>query len=116
VLAGSLLISLPVMVILGALMFAEGIQSSTNAAKLQTESTAVDAAVRISDWLRQPQAYLAELARQSTVPIGHKGPSGTAVKTAVDTAFDSIEVVDTNGGVIAFTAADPDLQDVGSAL
>ena len=116
VLAGSLLISLPVMVILGALMFAEGLQSSTDAAKLQTQATAVSGAARITDWLREPQAYLAQLARESTAPIGHRGPSGSSLKTAANAAFDAIEVLDPSGRVIAATAAYPDIQDAGSAV
>jgi methyl-accepting chemotaxis protein len=116
VLAGSLLISLPVMVILGALMFAEGLQSSTTAATLQTEANAVAAASRISDWLREPQAYLAQLARESTAPAGHTGPSGTALETAANASFQAIEVVNSDGALIAATASDPDLKDIGSAV
>jgi methyl-accepting chemotaxis protein len=116
VLAGSLLISLPAMVILGVLMLAQGLRSSTDAATLQTRADAVAAASEINDWLQVPHAYLAQVARESIVPTGRKGPSATSLETATNAAFDAIAVVDTNGVVIAATSPDPDLQDVGSAL
>ena len=112
VLAGSLLISLPAMVIMGAVMFAESLQSSTRAANLQTESNAVGAASRLGDWVRGPQAYLAELARES---IGPRAADGTAVQHALNPGFDALELVDSSGNVISATAADSDLQAVGTA-
>jgi methyl-accepting chemotaxis protein len=116
VLAGSLLISLPAMVILAALMFAQELQSSTDLANGRAEATATAAAGRITEWVREPASYLAQLARESIVPIGQPGPSGTPLKTAGNAAFDAIEVVDASGAVIAATAPDPDLPGVGSAV
>jgi methyl-accepting chemotaxis protein len=114
VLGGSLLVSLPAMAILGALMFTQGLQSSTETAKLQTEAAAVVTASRISDWLREPQGYLAQLARESVVPAGQRIPTGRSLKTAANPYFDTIAVFDAIGGLIAETAPDPDLQNVGS--
>jgi methyl-accepting chemotaxis protein len=116
VLAGSLLISLPAMVILGALMFAQELQSSTDAANVLAEATAVSAAGRITEWVREPAGYLAQLARESAVQAGHGGPNGTPLKTAANASFDAIEVLNAAGAMIAATAPDPDLQAVGSAL
>src|ERR1700682_1853303 len=116
VLAGSLLISLPAIVILGALMFAQELRSSTDAASVQSEATAVAAAGRISQWVREPAGYVAQLARESIVPVGHPGPSAIPLKTAVNASFDAIEVLDSSGAVIAATASDPDLQAIGSAV
>jgi methyl-accepting chemotaxis protein len=115
VLAGSLLISLPAMVILGALMFAEGLQSSTTAAKLQTEGTASIAAQRVADWLREPQSYLAQLALATTGPAGHKGPRADTLANAANASFEAIYVLDSRGGMVARTEADADLEGIGSA-
>jgi methyl-accepting chemotaxis protein len=116
VLAGSLLISLPAMVILGALMFAQELQSSTDLANGRAQSTAVAAAGRISEWIREPAAYVAQLALVSIVPIGSPEPTATAFKTVPNVSFDALEILDSSGAVIATTAPDPDLQTLGSAV
>jgi methyl-accepting chemotaxis protein len=116
VLAGSLLISLPAMVILAGLMFAQELQSSTDLANGRSEATATAAAGRITAWVREPASYLAQLARESIVPIGHTEPSGIPLKTAVNPSFDAIEVLDSSGALIATTALDPDLPGVGKAV
>jgi methyl-accepting chemotaxis protein len=116
VLAGSLLISLPAMVILAGLMFAQELQSSSDLANGRSEATATAAAARITEWAREPASYLAQLARESITPIGRPGPSGIPLKTAINTSFDAIEVLDSSGAVIATTAPDPDLPGVGSAV
>jgi len=116
VLAGSLLISLPAMVILGALMFAQELQSNTDLANGRAQSTAVAAAGRITEWVREPAAYVAQLARESIVPVGGPGPTGAPLKTAANASFDAIEVLDASGAVIASTVPDPDLLAVGSTV
>src|ERR1700688_1658498 len=84
VLASSLLVSLPAMVILASLMFAQELQSSTDLANGRAESSATGAAERIAEWVSEPASYLAQLARESIVPAGRAGPNGTPLKTAVD--------------------------------
>src|SRR5258708_1120336 len=116
VLASSLLISLPAMVILAALMFAQELQSSTDLANGRAQSTATAAAGRITEWVREPAAYLAQLASEAIVPVGSPEPNGSSLKTATNASFDAIAVVDSNGVVIATTARDPDLEAVGSAV
>jgi methyl-accepting chemotaxis protein len=116
VLAGSLLISLPAMVVLGALMFAQELQSSSNSANVQAEANAVAAAGRISDWIREPRSYLMQLAHASVVPATERGPNPTPLKTAANASFDAIEMLDSSGALVAATTPDPDLTAVGSAL
>ncbi len=116
VLAGSLLISLPAMVVLGALMFAQELQSSSNSANVQAEANAVAAAGRISDWIREPASYLMQLAHASIVPVTERGPNATPLKTAANASFDAIEMLDSSGALVAATTPDPDLTAVGSAL
>ncbi len=112
VLAGLLLISLPMMVILGALIFAQGLKSTADAANEQAEATATVSVSRIVDWLREPQNYLEQLARES---IGTESPNGASLKSAANAFFDVIEVVNSSGGLVASTAVYPDLDGVGSA-
>ena len=115
VLAGSLLISLPLMASLGALMYSQGLQSSTHEARVQTQASASAAADRISQWLAQSHAYIAQLAREATAPAGRRGPIGTPLENASNPAFEAIEVVDGAGAVVAITAANADLKQVGQA-
>jgi methyl-accepting chemotaxis protein len=88
------------------------VQSSTRAANLQTESTAVGAAARVGDWIRGPQAYIAELARAS---IGPRAAITSGMDHAANPEFDALELVDTVGSVLAASASDADLQAVGNA-
>jgi methyl-accepting chemotaxis protein len=115
VLAGSLLISLPLMAILGVLMYSQGLQSSAQEARLQTQASATTTAGRIEQWISGSQDYLAQLAREATAPAGRKGPIGTPLENASNTAFEAIEVVDGSGAVIAATSPDADLADIGKA-
>ncbi|MEA2644915.1 MAG: hypothetical protein QOG08_1941, partial [Chloroflexota bacterium] len=116
ILAGSLLISLPLMAILGALMYAQGLQSSAREVALQTQASATTTADRIEQVISASQAYLAQLAREAVAPAGHRGPLGKPLENASDSAFDAMAVVDSAGTVIAATADNADHKEVGKAL
>ena len=116
VLAGSLLISLPLMASLGFLMYSQGLLSSAREARLQTQATATTTADRIEQSIVAARAYLVQLARESVAPAGRRGPLGTPLENASDPAFKAIDVVDAAGTVIAATAEDIDLKTVGRAL
>ena len=115
VLAGSLLISLPLMASLGVLMYSQGLQSSAQEARLQTRASATTTADRIEQWISASQAYLAQLAREAAAPAGHRGPVGTPLDNASNPAFEAIDVVDAAGTVVAATAGDIDIKTVGRA-
>jgi len=115
VLAGSLLISLPLMASLGVLMYSQGLQSSAQEARLQTRASATTTADRIEQWISASQAYLAQLAREAAAPTGHRGPIGTPLENASNQTFESIDIVDAAGTVIAATAGDIDIKTVGQA-
>jgi methyl-accepting chemotaxis protein len=115
VLAASLLISLPMMVGLGVLMYTQGLQSSAQESRLQTQATATSTADRIEQWISTAQAYLAHLAREAAAPAGRRGPIDTPLENASDSAFDAIVVVNATGTLIAATADDVDLKAVGRA-
>jgi methyl-accepting chemotaxis protein len=113
ILAGSLLISLPLMASLGALMYAEGLQSSAREAGYETQATATTTADRIEQVISASQAYLAQLAREAVAPAGHRGPLGKPLENASDSAFEAMDIVDATGAVIAATADNADLKAVG---
>jgi methyl-accepting chemotaxis protein len=111
VLAGSLLVSLPVLAVLGLLTFQEGIQTSTDAATNRTEATAEATSVRIGAWLGERKAELRQVAQDSTDRIGQKGIDALVARPpGADPAFADIEIVDTTGKLIIATASDPDLR------
>jgi methyl-accepting chemotaxis protein len=113
VLAGSLLISLPLMASLGALMYAQGLQSSAREAGLQTQASATTTADRIEQVISGSQAYLAQLAREAVAPAGRRGPLGKPLENASDPAFEAIDIVDATGALVAATADNADLKAVG---
>ncbi|HVC78729.1 MAG TPA: methyl-accepting chemotaxis protein [Candidatus Micrarchaeaceae archaeon] len=115
VLAGSLLISLPLMAILGALMYAQGLQSSAQEASLQTQASATATAGRIEQWVSQSEAYITQLAREAAAPDGQAGPISTTLENATDPDFESIALVNAAGTVIAMTVVNADLKVIGQA-
>ncbi|HXC79096.1 MAG TPA: methyl-accepting chemotaxis protein [Candidatus Acidoferrum sp.] len=115
VLAGSLLISLPLMAILGVLMYAQGLQSSAQEAGLQTQASATATAGRIEQWITQSEEYIAQLAREATAPDGRPGPISTSLENASDPDFESIALVNAAGTALSMTTANADLQVVGQA-
>jgi methyl-accepting chemotaxis protein len=115
VLAGSLLISLPLMACLGALMYSQGLQSSTVEAEVQTEAVASATAERINLWIAESHAYLVQLAREAIAPDGQRGPISTPIENASDSAFESIEMINASGTVVAATKPNADLKEVGKA-
>lgn len=115
VLAASLLVSLPLMAILGFLMYGQGLQSSAAEAKVQTAAVASATAERIFLWISESQAYLAQLAREAAAPAGRQGPIGTPLENVSDGAFDAIYIINASGAAVASTSPNSDLKDVGAA-
>ena len=64
VLAGSLLVSLPVVAVLGLLTFDQGVKTSTDAATARTQATAEATAIRIGAWLGERKAELRQKMSQ----------------------------------------------------
>ena len=111
VLAGSLLVSLPVVAILGLVTFDQGVQSSTDAATARTQATAEAAAVRIGAWLGERKAELRQIAADATNRIGQRGLNAIVARPLdADPAYEAIEIVDVTGKVIVTSATDNDLR------
>jgi methyl-accepting chemotaxis protein len=112
VLAGSLLVSLPVVAILGLLTFREGVQTSTDAATARSQATAEATAIRIGAWLGERKAELRHIAQDSITHTNKPGIDALLARPeGADPAFEAIEIVSITGKVVATTAGDPDLQD-----
>jgi methyl-accepting chemotaxis protein len=113
VLAGSLLVSLPVIAILGFLMFTQGKQIATDAATARTQAMAAGAAVRINSWVDERASELRLVAQNSVDHYSQPGPNvSRLVMTDVGPAFDGIEIVDTAGRVLATSGTDSELAKV----
>ena len=111
VLAGSLLVSLPVVAILGVLTFEQGLRTSTEAATARTQATAEAAAIRIGAWLGERKAELRQIAHDETNRIGQRGVNAIVARpVGADQAFKAIETVDTKGKVIVADAGDTELE------
>jgi methyl-accepting chemotaxis protein len=111
VLAGTLIVSIPVSVFLGFLFSSWSTQTSTDQAKARTEVAAENAAVRITDWVSERKAELRGLALGE---VGHVGSASTATDmlgtAAAHPDFATLEVVDPAGAVVATTRPDSGLQ------
>jgi methyl-accepting chemotaxis protein len=111
VLAGSLLVSLPVVAILGVLTFEQGLKTSTDAATAQTQATAEAAAIRIGAWLAERKGQLRQIAQDEINRIGLSGVNGIVARPpGADQAFKAIETVDAKGKVVVGDAGDPELE------
>jgi methyl-accepting chemotaxis protein len=111
VLAGSLLVSLPVVAVLGVLTFEQGLRTSTDAATARTQATAEAAAIRIGAWLGERKAELRQIAQNETNRIGQRGVNALVPRPpGADQSFKSIVTVDPTGKVIVGDPGDPDLE------
>lgn len=112
VLGGLLLISLPMVIVMGALVFTLGTQSVSDAGKASTQVVAKSASTRISDWVAERAAELRQLARES---VGQPDLSAMQGATASGLTFDAVEVVEPSGFVVASFGPSADIQSVGTA-
>jgi methyl-accepting chemotaxis protein len=111
VLAGALLVSIPVSVFLGFLVSSWSAQTSIDQAKARSEVAAENAAIRITDWLGERKAELRGIALSE---VGHVGSASTAAdilgSTAAHPDFATLEVIDPAGAVAASRALDSSVQ------
>jgi methyl-accepting chemotaxis protein len=109
VVAGMLLVSIPLSVVLGLVISSWSTQTSIDQTKARAEATAESAAVRISDWVEERQAELRTLAHdQVGMNSSSDFPAGFAASVASHQSFEVIQVFDPSGKVVASSA--PDIQ------
>ncbi len=110
-LAGTLLVSLPVVAILSLVTFEQGLQTITDAATARTQATAEAASIRIGAWLGERKAELRAIAQDATNRIGQSGVNAIVVRPPnADPAFDAIEIVNPAGKIMSATGVDSYLQ------
>ena len=116
VLAGTLLISLPMVVVLGILVDTQGTKVLTDSAEANVQVVAKSAGTRITDWMNERQANLRSVARGAVDQVGQSNLTADVGEAlAADPSFDAIEVVAPNGSVIVVAGPGSDIQNVGTA-
>jgi methyl-accepting chemotaxis protein len=115
VLGGALLISLPMVVVLGTVVFTQGAKTNTDAATAQTQVIAKSASTRISDWVGERESDLRQIARDSVDHVGHVDlTTRIGAVTTSGFPFDAIEVVDASGAVVTMAGQSDALTSVGA--
>ena len=111
VLAGALIVSIPVSVMLGFLVSNWSAQTSTDQAKNKSQVAAENAAVRITDWLSERKVELRALALDEVGQVGSPADAAAAMGTSISHPdFATLEVVNPSGAVAASTRPDSGLQ------
>src|SRR6202165_3890012 len=103
-LAGSLGVSVPIIVAVGLLISNFAIQTTTNQASARSQAAAQAAAYRVDDWVVERQGELAQLAHDVANRVTGPGGGTSAGVQARIRNLDEIEIVDTTGQVVATSA------------
>jgi methyl-accepting chemotaxis protein len=102
IVAGLLLVSIPLSILLGFVMSQWSAQTSINQSKARAEATAESAAVRILDWVEERKAETRHIARDYTGRVSQPDLSASLRATmGSHTAFESLQIIDRSGTVVA---------------
>ena len=102
--AGLLLVSVPVSIVLGFVMANWSAQTSINAAQEAAESTAESTAVRISDFVAERRAQIRTVASNSVDELTAPDLTRTLIAYSQgQSAFDAVQIYDRNGKSLAVT-------------
>ena len=108
--AGLLLVSVPVSIVLGLVIANWSAQTSVDSAKARAEATAESAAVRISDFVAERRAQIRSVAQDNVDELN--GPDLTsrlAAYSVTQSTFVGIQIYDLKGKSIAISAPGVDL-------
>jgi methyl-accepting chemotaxis protein len=104
VMAGILLVSIPITVVLGIGVSNWSTQTVIDLAKTRVEATAQSSAVRIEDWVAERQAELRHVASEQVGQLSTPGLSAELSSSmASHPTFEAIQVSDVKGTVVAST-------------
>src|ERR1700730_18966196 len=103
-LAGSLGVSVPIIVIVGLLISNFAIQTTTDQASARSQAAAQAAAYRVDDWVVERQGELGQLAHDVADRLTGPGVVTTNEVQSPVKNFDEIEIIDAAGNVIATSA------------
>jgi methyl-accepting chemotaxis protein len=102
VVAGILLVSIPLSIVLGFVMSNWSAQTSIEQTKARAEATAEGATVRITDWVSERQAELRSLAQNEAGALASPDlQSQLRGAAASHPYFDDIQIFDAKGQVVA---------------
>src|SRR6266853_5555566 len=102
VVAGILLVSIPLAVVLGFVMASWSAQTSIDQTKARAEATAESAAVRITDWVAERQAELRTLASaQAGIVDTPAVQTNLLAAMASHPEYESVQIFDTKANVVA---------------
>src|SRR5260370_11281162 len=102
VVAGILLVSLPLSILLGFVVSNWSAQTSIEQTKARAEATAESAAVRITDWVAERQAELRTLASaQAGIVDTPAVQTNLLAAMASHPEFESVQIFDTKANVVA---------------
>ena len=103
-LAGSLGVSVPIIVIVGLLISNFAIQTTTDQASTRSQAAAQAAAYRVDDWVVERQGELGQLAHDVADRLSGPGVVTTNEVQSRIKNFDEIAIVDATGHVVATSA------------
>ena len=104
IVAGLLLVSIPIAIVLGFVMANWSAQTSIELTKASAEATAESAAVRINDWVNERQGELRGLAQSNVSDLSRPGLNARLVASAAShPSFETIQIFDPSERMIAST-------------
>ncbi len=116
--AGTLAVLFPIVLVLSVLLTTRASRSLTSAARGKGVTVARTVSVRVQDWLSERVDNIAFVAAQAAAQAGQGGAASAAVVTQIDKTygdFNVVEITDLNGKVLAASrpegSIDPSGQD-----
>jgi methyl-accepting chemotaxis protein len=104
IIAGLLLVTIPLSILLGFVMSNWSAQTSIDQSKARAEATAESAAVRINDWVGERQAELRHVAGDQVGELSNPKLNALLVASlASHPSFETLQVVDLKGATVANT-------------
>jgi methyl-accepting chemotaxis protein len=104
--AGLLLVSVPVSVVLGLVMSNSSSQLSIVGAEARAEATAQSAAVRVGDFVAERRAQLRSIAQNNAGELAKPGLDKRLIGGfQAQSSFDAMQIYDASGKVVASTEA-----------
>src|SRR5216683_6277639 len=106
VVAGVLIVSIPISVVLGFVMSNWSAQTAMDQAKARVEATAESSAVRINDWVAERQAELRHVAADQVGQLSSPNVNANLLAViATHPTFEALQVSDAKGTIVASTRA-----------
>jgi len=104
--AGILLVSIPISVVLGLGVDSWNTQTVIDHAKALAEATAESTAVRINDWVAERQAELRHVAADQVGQLSNPNINANLLAAiATHPTFEALQVSDARGNIVASTRA-----------